>query len=128
MALYMPQDLFDFAVVTLVRLNLVHHVEPREAVPKILAAYRFSDSQIEKELIDASENLKTLLNAYPITDQSQIDHLLTMLKAQMKAFNPDGSRKRRRIFGGTFFTSPRSPVKDKVGNCTRNMIAYLIRL
>lgn len=123
----MPQDLFDCCALTVAMAGFMEK-DMMEFSQDFAQDYSqaYNDSDQAKQMFAAGE---MLVKGIPILMQGDYTNLQlagackTLQKAIMK-FNPDGSKKRRGLLGGTRFKFEKSEILNKSERCIANVTLY----
>lgn len=124
MAYYMPQDVFDMAVATSVKLHVGNGIPVPELLDQIGRPYAkaYPGDDFYGELSDAVE--KILKSFRSKLEDEQLPSAMTQMQFCLKNFHADGRRKKKRLFGGTLFTRSKEPVPNRVDRCVLNLIKF----
>jgi hypothetical protein len=52
----------------------------------------------------------------------------TQLQFCIKEYHPDGSKKKMKLFNGTFFNYENQQIPEKVKNCMRHILSYHLHI
>ena len=117
MAYYMPQDIFNCAVLALALGHFVCEEKPeaRSMIDEGLALYL--DFYTEDDFLPDAEDCASRTLAW-LRDQTANDRDMTFtwlaaLNDAVLKYEPSGQRKPQRLFNGLALTSPRQPIPDR---------------
>lgn len=81
-----------------------------EATQLILSNYEgaYIDRNLANDVVEASNKVKEFLVG--VLPEETLPGNLTQMQFCIKHFNPDGSQKRKKLFGGTFFNKEKSEI------------------
>ena len=122
---YMSQDLFTTLAVKLAWMRKLHvHDAGRRAlaIDATLQKYRrfYTDDPFEKELWHTADALdQWLADAYPNAPEQMA--WMNALRGAVERYESNGSRKRRPLFRGLWYTSARSRPPDRPRKCMREI-------
>lgn len=121
MAKFIDQELFDMCALTVLKYSNDEFFH--EAARITASSYDGDYQDVDPaELIIAAEKLREAFGILlPHSDPSAA---ATQLQYCVKKFNLDGSKKRTKLFGGTWFSGEREPIMNKVDRCLHNMTTY----
>ena len=124
MAKFMSQELFDMSAVTAAQIAAVTDHSIQSAARLIGRQYNSSldDINLNIEIADAAGQISSFLKNRIST--GNIAPACSQLQFSIKSFNLDGTKKRKKIFGGLFFNSEKKQIGNKVENCVKNIISY----
>lgn len=125
MSSYMPQDVFDMCVVTAIKFHLLTEDTLTNCCSELYKGYRDSflnDVEAEKDMKKSAKSVLKLIKTQ--VEDGQIVEVMTQLQFCIKKFNIDGSKKRRKLFGGTWFTRSKTQIPDRSKACMRNVVVY----
>ncbi len=125
MASYMPQHVFDMGVVTAIRHHTATGNSLHEVCRQIFSGYRNSfpdDADFEREIEETSGKfLKAMRSQFK---DEQMPAAMKQLQFCIVNYELDGKKKRKRLFGGTWFTRSKSPNPNRAKDCLRNVTVY----
>lgn len=124
MAEFITQEMFNLFAVSVAKISAESGKSIREATELIMRNYAGSyiDTNIAQEVeIAANKAREFILGVLP---PETLAGNLTQMQFCIKHYNPDGSKKRKKIFGGTFFSKGKDEVDNKVENCLGNIATY----
>jgi hypothetical protein len=122
---YMSQDLFTTLALELAWLRRLHVHDERRcslAINAALQKYRqfYAVDRFEEELWRTADALdKWLATACPSSPEQMA--WMTALRGALEKYRSNGSRKRRPLFSGLWYTSARSAPTDRYGQCMRDV-------
>lgn len=125
MASYMPQDLFDMAMVTAVKIHMMTGDPLGQVCGQICRSYQNSfpdDADFEREIEETSGKLLEAMRSQ--FKDEQLSSAMTQLQFCITNYELDGKKKRKRLLGGTWFTRSKSPNPSRAKDCLRNMMVY----
>ena len=129
MARYMDQEIFNALV--FVRawakdLSENTSVATDEMMEGLIVTYRksFPTDDFESEIREAESYLAKVIDDFA---ENNVDkqYWLNALRLVAKDFLPNGKRRGRKVFGGIFFTAPRSKPQDRVRQFAMDATLYL---
>jgi hypothetical protein len=123
----MSQDVFNALAVKLAWMNKLdaHEGRTSPAIDAMLQVYRrtYAKDAFEPELRHtaiAFERWLVHTNPNPPEQMAWIN----ALRNALERYEPSGTRKRRPLFGGLWFTSARSPPPNRLAQCIQDVQAY----
>lgn len=125
MASYMPQDLFDMAVVTAIKLHMLTGDPLDQMCDQICRQYQNSfpdDASMGSEVEESSQQVLKMMRSQ--FKDEQLSSAMTQLQFCITGYELDGKKKRKRLFGGTWFSRSKSRNPNRVKDCLRNMMVY----
>jgi len=122
---YMPQDVFDMGAALIAKLHISTDEDISILAGKLHENYRHSyiDDGLQEDWAEAAQTLLTLARGR-FSDASVLFGLFRHMMFFVREYNLDGSRKRRRIFGGTWFSGERSPNPNRLKDCLRTYMIF----
>lgn len=124
MAKYIDQELFNMCAVTALKIGCASGQSVASASQLIAKEYSrsYQDKSLAEEIEDAANKIAEFLShALP---NSSIASACTQMQYCIKHFNLDGSKKRKKILGGVWFTGETKELDNKVDTCAVNIITY----
>lgn len=124
MAKYINQDIFDMCAVMALKISYRNDKPISETSITVADAYKntYADVDLIENIETAAKNIKQFIEDN-LPSGSMVDNC-TQLQFCIHTYNPDGTKKKKKIFGGTMFTSEKHPIPDKVEKCSRNLLLY----
>lgn len=113
---YMPEDVFNLGVAAIVWIHLSNGDALSKLAATIAAPYRadFIDDGFEADLVRTGEALRERLRkAEPRFPGDSPEFQSYHMMFFFAKYNLDGSKKRWRLFGGSFFMASREPIKER---------------
>lgn len=124
MAEFITQEMFNMFAVSAAKISVASGKNIREAIEIIMSNYAgtYLDASLVYEIeIAADKAKKFMLDVLP--PETLVSNL-TQMQFCIKHYNPDGSKKRKKLFGGTFFNKEKNEVDNKAENCLANIATY----
>jgi hypothetical protein len=121
---YIPQEMFNMLAVSAAKISAASDESIGEATDLIMGNYEgtYLDAYLAQEVENAANKVKDfMLNALP--PETLVGNL-TQMQYCIKNYNPDGTKKRKKLFGGTWFNRENAEINDKVKNCVANVATY----
>lgn len=121
---YMPQYMFNLCAITAGRL-----AELSENTIEYYGNYfqkqyenDYDDLYLERDIPEAAKAIiafveKELPNA-------SLPATLTQLQYSVSKYQPNGKKRKKKIFGGTFFNKIEHPPDDRIMECKKEIILY----
>jgi hypothetical protein len=125
MASYMPQDVFDMSIVTIVRLHVSAGNSLDDLCTMIWQGYERSyrdDVNCKHEMRITSGKLLEMMQTQ--FKKELIPSVMLQLQFCIVNYEPDGKRRRKKLLGGTFFNRMKSPNPNRSEDCLANMCIY----
>ncbi|MDD2762135.1 MAG: hypothetical protein PHH11_17805 [Methylomonas sp.] len=124
MAEFIRQEMFNMFAVSAAKISAASNKSIREATALIMNNYQgaYLDANLAKDVETAANGVTEFMLG--ILPPETLTGNLTQMQFCIKNFNPDGTRKRKRIFGGTFFNKEKSEIRNKVQSCKANIATY----
>jgi hypothetical protein len=125
MTSYMPQHLFDMAVVTTVKIHTMTGEPLSQNCSQICQRYQSSfpdDASIERDLDETSQHLLRMMRSQ--FKDEQLPAAMTQLQFCITNYELNGRKKRKRLLGGTWFTRSKFPNPNRAKNCLQNIMVY----
>ena len=125
---YMPQGLFNTLAIKLAWMSKLDAREQGGSTPAIeamLQGYRkvYAKDAFEHELRHTALVFEQwLADAYPNRPEQMA--WINALRNALERYEPCGTRKRRPLFAGLWFTSARSPPQNRLQQCIEDMHLY----
>lgn len=122
---YMPQEVFNLCAVTTAKMSAMTGAAIEGYALKMADAHRtYADDPIylAADIESSAEKIISFLSS--LFPKEVIPGACTQLQYCIKHFCTDGSKKRRRIFGGSLFNYERSEISNKVKQCTTTIATY----
>lgn len=126
---YMPQDVFEMAAVTIAKLHFATGKRLDELSSKILSGYKadYLDDGFALDAVEAAKGvIQVLQTSFPGSDDSTLAVSCTQLQYCIKRYRPDGSKRGRRLFGGTLFNNQKQSNPIRVQECLRDITVYSV--
>lgn len=127
MARYMPQELFEMCAVSVARWHLESNKERSiEELSKLISSQYegdYANDGFEKQIADAAQDIIRTLDSQFSTEE--MPAALRQMQYCIKNFHPNGKRKRKRFFDGTWFRADKkSGATDRVERCVKDIFIY----
>ena len=125
MAGYMPQHVFDVAVVTAVKLHMMTGDSLDHVCAQICRSYQHSypdDPDFAREIEETSGKLLEMMRSQ--FKDEQLPSAMAQIQFCITNYELDGKKKRKRLLGGTWFTRSKSRNPLRAKDCLRNLIVY----
>ncbi|MCY1302270.1 hypothetical protein D9M70_519200 [compost metagenome] len=121
---YIPQYMFNICAVTAAKIAASSGKPVREAANMLATNYKesYDDMNLEDDILAAAINVTEFIKSS--LPGSSIPGCMTQLQYTIINFEPDGKKRRKKIFGGTWFNKERDEIKDKVQRCKVNIAIY----
>lgn len=123
----MSQDLFNALAVKLAWMNKLdaHEGHTSPAIDAMLQGYRrtYADDAFEPELRHTALVFEQWLADTNPSPPEQMAWI-SALRNALERYEPGGTRKRRPLFAGLWFTSARSPPPNRLEQCISDVQAY----
>jgi hypothetical protein len=129
---FMNQSIFNSLVYTLALADNVEELansDTSKIKARLVADYKksFPTDGFDVELVEALR----ILGSWMIETQPNSDDFCAWLNAFRQAsidWNPNGTRKTRSLFNGTFFTAPRTKPTSRVEQFTKDTMLYYVNI
>ena len=123
MAGYITQELFNMAAVTTAKISAAseHSIE---FVAELLANdySKYQDQDLSGNIATAAVRVIDFIqNALP--PETLVGGLMQM-QFCIKHYHPDGTKKARKLFGGTFFKKEKCELEGKIDQCMKDVMTY----
>lgn len=125
---YIPQYMFNICAVTTAKIAASNGKPIREAANLLANNYKksYDDINLEDDILTAAINVTEFIKSS--IPGNSIPGCMTQLQYTIVNFEPSGRKRRKRLFGGTWFNKEKSEIKDKVQQCKINIATYHILL
>lgn len=124
MAGYMTQEIFNMCAVSTAKLSAASSKTLEEMATLIGNNYKntYQDKHLVSDIEFAAKKvIEFMLGVLPA--ETLVGNL-TQMQFCIKNYNLDGTKKRMKIFGGTFFAQEKQENTDKVQSCLVNIATY----
>lgn len=121
---FVDQEMFNMLAVTALKISTAKNQTILSASEMLASHYSrsYQDSNLRIEIHDAAEKISGFLSeALP---NGSLGSACTQMQFCIKHYKLDGSKKRRKILGGVWFSGEKQEVENKVMNCAANIITY----
>ncbi len=125
MAKFITQELFNMCAVAIAKLSHESGQSVENVATIIASDYSntYKDTELSQKLeLAADEIIEYLLT---ISTPEKFPAYYTQLLFCIKLYNPDGSKKKRKILGGTLFNKEKKEIINKIQICTVSVTKYL---
>ncbi len=121
---YMPQRVFNVGAFAIARVHAAGGSSLDEAAARIADRYRdsFVDDSFETDWVDAATMVITA--AKETWKDDELPGLFRHMQYAAANYEPDGSRRRKRILGGTWFTGEKKRNPNRVRDCLRDFVQF----
>jgi len=128
MAKYITQELFNMCSVMALKISCAKGSSIREASNLVASHYSsdYSDTHLTASIESAALSIKEFMEE-SLPEGDMIENC-TQLQFCIKEYNPDGTKKKKKFFGGTFFNNESKEISDKPKMCMRDILAYHLNI
>lgn len=128
MANYMPQYLFNICAVTAAKIAVSSDKTLEEAAQILSDNYKnsYDDQNLERDISKAAHEVIDFMDS--ALPGSSMTANMTQLQFTIVNFEPDGKKRAKKIFGGTWFNKQKDQIHNKVEQCKVNIATYHLLL
>ena len=121
---FIDQELFNMIAVTALKISTISGESLASVSESVTKNYSrtYQDSNLCNEIIDSAEKIESFLTeALP---EGSLRSACTQMQYCIKNFKSDGSKKRKKILNGAWFSGENQEIENKVGRCAAIIITY----
>ena len=110
--------------VTAAKLAADSDLSIQEAAKLLSDNYRksYDDKNLEDEIATAASKVTQFMES--VLPNSSLPRNLTQIQYSIVHFEPNGSRRKKKLFGGTWFNKERTELPNKIDQCAANVATY----
>lgn len=128
MASFMPQYIFNMCAVTTAKIASSSEKTTKEAAKILSDNYKksYDDVNLEDDIaLAADQTIAFMESALP---GSSSPANMNQLQYTIINFEPDGKKRKKGIFGGTWFNKEKRQIENKVQQCKLHVSTYHLLL
>jgi hypothetical protein len=126
----MPQEVFDLGAVTIAQLNLTTNMPVSAIAQEAAKGYQksYKNDRFEQDWIKAAELIILMFqDLFKGSSNQVVAEVLRQMQFCIKYFNLNGSRRKRKFLGGTFFNKEKKANPRRIDQCIENLLCYHIK-
>lgn len=122
MAMFITQENFNMKAVSAALISAESGKTIGEVVALINRSTSFKDKNLAQDIEIAANKVKDF--ALGVLPPEALTAYLAQMQFCIKNYNPDGTKKRKKILNGEFFNKEKEEITNKVKNCVANIGMY----
>ena len=122
MAMFITQGGFDMNAASAALISEESSKTIGEVVELINRTTSFKDKNLSQDIEIAATKIQNF--ALGVLPSEALTAYLAQMQFCIKNYNPDGTKKRKKILNGEFFNKEKKEITNKVKNCIANIGMY----